>query len=110
MDFIALLCFALVDYIMVTRALWSLRVAYHITPLSRRHYGSANLTSSKQISSNSVMGPKFSEGADKSQLMRESNALLEGGWTLDEEQIGVKKTYFFETYSKCLVGHSLDFL
>jgi hypothetical protein len=44
--------------------------------------------------SNSVMGPKFSEGADKSQLMRESNALLEGGWTLDEEQIGVKKTYY----------------
>jgi hypothetical protein len=45
---------------------------------------------------------------DESQLMAESNALLEGGWTLGE-QMGVGKTYFFKTYTKCLVRRSLDF-
>jgi 4a-hydroxytetrahydrobiopterin dehydratase len=50
------------------------------------------------------MEPKFSDGADQSELKAETEALLEGGWTLDEAQMGVSKTYYFKTYSKCLVG------
>jgi len=56
-----------------------------------------------ETSSHSAMQPKFSEGADESQLMTETETLLEGEWKLDEEQMGVEKTYYFKTYTKALV-------
>lgn len=71
----------------------------------RVHYfGMANLTPSKQTSSNVPdIQPRFASGTDEAQLMAEAKALLEGGWKLDEEQRGVEKTFYFNTYTKALV-------
>lgn len=63
----------------------------------------ANATLSKETSGNPAMQPKFSAGADESQLSAETKSLLEDEWALDEEKMGVKKTYYFKTYTKALV-------
>lgn len=49
------------------------------------------------------MQPKLSKGQDEAQVTTELNALINGGWSLNEEQTGVKKTYHFKTY---MVGDS----
>ena len=49
------------------------------------------------------MNPKFSPGVDEKRLSGEVDALLKDGWTLDEEQIGLEKTFYFKTYTKCMV-------
>ena len=36
-------------------------------------------------------------------MLAEAKALLENGWMLDDEEVGVKKTYHFKTYTKALV-------
>lgn len=58
---------------------------------------------SKQTLHNSIMQPKLSK-QDESEVTPELNSLIESGWKLDEEQIGVQKTYHFKTYTKVLVG------
>lgn len=65
----------------------------------------ANLTPSKQSSTNVVQDiqPLFSSGTNEAQLMEEAKTLVEGGWKLDEEQRGVEKTFYFNTYTKALV-------
>ncbi|KAL2370716.1 hypothetical protein BDBG_04950 [Blastomyces gilchristii SLH14081] len=35
------------------------------------------------------------------QLATETNSLLNSNWSLDEEQMGLKKTFYFKTYTKC---------
>ena len=52
------------------------------------------------------MQPKSSEGQEESKMMAEMMALVENGWKLDAEQIGVQKTYHFKLYTKVLVGDS----
>lgn len=49
------------------------------------------------------MEPNFSDGVDKEKLRREVETLYKTGWELDEEKIGLVKTYPFKTYTKCLV-------
>lgn len=49
------------------------------------------------------MHPKLSEGQEESRVIAEAKALLENGWILDDEEVGVKKTYYFKTYIKALV-------
>lgn len=49
------------------------------------------------------MQPKLSEGQDEIRVTAEAKALLENGWRLDDEEVGVKKTYHFKTYTKALV-------
>lgn len=75
------------------------------TPLStlRTRQRLANFTTSKHQSIISIMQPKITEGQDESKVMAEAKALLDSGWTLDEEEMGVKKTYYFKTYTKALV-------
>ena len=51
--------------------------------------------------------PKFSEGEDGDRLMKETAALLESKWALDEAQQGLEKTFNFPTYAKALVGRSI---
>ena len=46
---------------------------------------------------------KVSEGQDGAKMEAELKMLTETGWKLDEEQIGVRKTYYFKTYTKVLV-------
>jgi 4a-hydroxytetrahydrobiopterin dehydratase len=52
---------------------------------------------------------KFSKGQDESKVTADVNALVESGWELDEEQIGVQKTYHFKTYTKVMVGDSTNY-
>ncbi|PGH12052.1 hypothetical protein AJ80_06871 [Polytolypa hystricis UAMH7299] len=49
--------------------------------------------------------PVFAEGTDEKTAMAGLNPLLASGWTLDEEERGLNKTYYFKTYTK-----SVDFL
>lgn len=51
----------------------------------------------------STMQPKISDGQDESKLMTQLKAVLETGWKLDDEEMGVKKKYYFKTYTKALV-------
>ncbi|KNG88442.1 pterin-4-alpha-carbinolamine dehydratase [Aspergillus nomiae NRRL 13137] len=46
--------------------------------------------------------PKFARGVDGTQLQPELDSLLGQGWTLDEDGMGVKKTYYFKTYFKAV--------
>ena len=68
----------------------------------------ANFTTSNQTLNNLIMQPKFSEGQDESKVMAELEALVEGGWKLDGEQIGIQRTYHFKTYTKVLVGDTTN--
>ncbi|KKA16994.1 Pterin-4-alpha-carbinolamine dehydratase family protein [Rasamsonia emersonii CBS 393.64] len=48
--------------------------------------------------------PIFAAGVDQDQFLPQTQALLEEGqWTLDEERMGVTKTFYFKTYTKCLI-------
>ncbi|KAL1995399.1 hypothetical protein VTN49DRAFT_1586 [Thermomyces lanuginosus] len=50
-----------------------------------------------------TMEPVFAEGVDREQALPRINALLDQGqWKLDEERMGLLKTYYFKTYTKCL--------
>ncbi len=51
-----------------------------------------------------AMQPKLSEGQDEQTLIAEANALAEKGWDLDDQKMGVQKTYHFKTYTKALVS------
>lgn len=65
----------------------------------------ANLTPSKQTSASVVadIQPRFASGSNEAQLIAEAKSLVERGWKLDEEQEGVEKTFYFNTYTKALV-------
>lgn len=83
-----------------------------VTRAWRLNSGTASLTSveaARQFSSTSsgnfaaAMEPKFSEGADEAQLKAETAALLENEWTLDGDQMGLEKTFYFPNFTKALV-------
>ena len=52
---------------------------------------------------NTTTNPIFAENANPEQLSAPLQSLLEKQWTLDDEGMGVAKTYYFKTYTKCLV-------
>jgi 4a-hydroxytetrahydrobiopterin dehydratase len=84
-------------------------ICHRITPLakSRTNYlWPANLTPYKRISNSSTMDPTFSEGEDKNKLMADVKPLLEHGWTLVKEGMGLEKTYYFKFNHKCRVRFS----
>ena len=95
----------LIDQIMFVRAVLPPMRCHIVTPLStfRTRQVLTNFTASKRTSIISSMQPKLSEGQDESRVMAEARALLENGWILDDEEVGVKKTYHFKTYTKALV-------
>jgi 4a-hydroxytetrahydrobiopterin dehydratase len=69
------------------------------------------LTPPKQISNRpAAIEPKFSPRADERKLMGETKALIEAKWTLDKEQMGIEKTYYFKTYTKALVRDSSNII
>lgn len=60
---------------------------------------------------NTTTKPIFAENANPEQLSAPLQSLLEEKqWTLDEEGMGVAKTYYFKTYTKCLVRSCPSFL
>ncbi|KAL2785749.1 transcriptional coactivator/pterin dehydratase [Aspergillus keveii] len=46
--------------------------------------------------------PQFADGIDPEQLRPSLNALQSNGWSLDEDKIGIKKTYYFKSYFKAV--------
>ena len=54
------------------------------------------------------MAVQFSSEADREGVEAGLKALTENAWELDNEKIGIRKTYYFKTYTKCLVGTHAD--
>ena len=50
--------------------------------------------------------PRFSAGADENISLTATKDLLQRKWTLDEDDMGVSKTFNFPTFAKALVIHS----
>ncbi|KAL3462918.1 transcriptional coactivator/pterin dehydratase [Aspergillus heterothallicus] len=46
--------------------------------------------------------PQFAEGIDPEQLRPVLNALQSNGWSLDDDKIGINKTFFFKSYFKAV--------
>lgn len=60
---------------------------------------------------NTPTNPVFAENVNPEQLLAPLQSLLEEKqWNLDEEGMGVAKTYYFKTYTKCLVRSCHPFL
>ncbi|OXV09906.1 hypothetical protein Egran_02331 [Elaphomyces granulatus] len=53
------------------------------------------------------MSAVFSAGEDEAKMKEELQSLQETGWILDEDCMGIKKTYYFKTYTKVLVTRLL---
>lgn len=53
--------------------------------------------------SDSAMQLNIADGEDRDKLTREFSTLFENGWQLDEDNVGVRKTYHLKTYTKVLV-------
>jgi hypothetical protein len=67
-----------------------------LPPSRNRHYSIPTM--------NTTTKPIFAENANPEQLSAPLQSLLEEEqWTLDDEGMGVAKTYYFKTYTKCLV-------
>jgi 4a-hydroxytetrahydrobiopterin dehydratase len=47
---------------------------------------------------------RISPGEDAEQVQQGLKALLEKGWVLDGEGMGIQKTFYFRTYFKSVVG------
>lgn len=69
------------------------------TPLSPR-----SLPAPRFFSTMTTLQPQFAEGADTKESRAELDAVLQRGWTLDEEGAGIKKTFYFKSYFKAVVG------
>lgn len=52
----------------------------------------------------SELQPQFAEGIDAEPLRPQVDALVGNGWKLDEDGMGVLKTYYFKTYFKAVVS------
>ncbi|KAL4793315.1 transcriptional coactivator/pterin dehydratase [Aspergillus venezuelensis] len=46
--------------------------------------------------------PRFAEGLNPDELRPSLNELQGQGWGLDEENIGIKKTFYFKSYFKAV--------
>lgn len=58
----------------------------------------------KHVANSAKMQPRFSSGTDEDQSLTEVNALLERKWMLDEDSMGIQKTFNFPTFAKALVN------
>lgn len=74
-------------------------------PLSSVYY-QAHPTSGFALRKASTMTsePQFAEDINAEQLRPLLNELQGQGWGLDEERIGIKKTFYFRSYFKAVVG------
>lgn len=64
---------------------------------------STNFMLPKRTSTVSAMSAIFSAGKDEAKMKEELQSLEETGWILDEDRMGIKKTYYFKPYTKVLV-------
>ena len=98
-----------VDYIMPARPSWSLQ--YALTPLSNPwNRQRLNRSTVSKAFYTSIMQPKVSEGQDTRKVIAETNVLLGKGWALDDEEMGIKRTFYFKTYTKALVRSAFQAL
>jgi hypothetical protein len=78
---------------------------------SQQNLLSTNFTLPKRTSLTvSVMSAVFSAGEDEAKMKEELQSLQETGWILDEDYMGIKKTYYFKTYTKVLVRILFNFI
>lgn len=50
------------------------------------------------------MQPRYATGEDEPVVQRGVESLMGQGWGLDEEGMGMKKTYYFKSYFKAIVS------
>ena len=95
---------------MTVIAVWSHLIIRFCTPLLRpQTYRNLANFAPKHTLNNPIMQPKFSEGQDQSQVLANLKDLVQNnGWQLDEEQIGIQKTYHLRTYTNVIVRDSTD--
>src|SRR5580692_8977146 len=58
----------------------------------------------------SAMGPKISVGQDENKVKAELEELVKSGWKLDNDQIQLEKTYYFNSYRNVKVSDELYIL
>lgn len=86
---------------------WSRSAATAIASPSSRLPSLRNRHYSVMTTIDEPTRPIFAENVNPEQLSAPLQSLLEEEqWSLDEEGMGVAKTYYFKTYTKCLVGFS----
>lgn len=62
------------------------------------------------MSSTSATEPRLSAGEDVPTIQRAVESLMTKGWGLDEEKMGVKKTFYFKSYFKAVVSYLSGFV
>ncbi|KAL4933451.1 4a-hydroxytetrahydrobiopterin dehydratase [Aspergillus undulatus] len=67
----------------------------------RRHYPSGTETAFRRAST-MTSEPRFAEGVNPEELRSSLNELQGQGWGLDEDNIGIKKTFYFRSYFKAV--------
>ncbi|THC88209.1 hypothetical protein EYZ11_012345 [Aspergillus tanneri] len=83
----------------------SLPTCFLRTPPSKRTLITPNLNPRNILSrglSTVASEPQFAEGIDAGQLQYKVDALIEQGWKLDEDGMGVQKTFYFRSYFKAV--------
>ncbi|RJE17864.1 hypothetical protein PHISCL_09798 [Aspergillus sclerotialis] len=68
------------------------------------------MASTSTPNSTSTIEPRFSAGEDVSTVQRALESLITKGWGLDEEKMGVKKTFYFKSYFKTVVSYLSSFV
>jgi len=68
---------------------------------------STNFTLPKRTSTVSAMSAIFSTRENEAKMKEELQSLEGTGWILDEDRMGIKKTYYFKTYTKVLDFHTI---
>jgi len=63
------------------------------------------IAASSQMTNSFATQVQLSKGQDETKVTKEVQNLIENGWSLDGEQMGIRKTYYFKTYTKVLVSN-----
>ena len=76
----------------------------------RRSTQPPTLTTRSSSTQSSSPAPKFADGVDVATAREGVDALCEQGWVLDGDGAGLKKTFYFRSYFKAVVGFSFFLL
>lgn len=91
----------------ITRGLWTATRSIPTTRTSTSTAPSIATRPAIRMASSSSGPPapiRFSEGEDTEEVTAGVNALRQQGWQLNEDGMGLTKTYYFKSYFKAVVS------
>lgn len=99
----------------ITRGLWTATRSIPTTTITTRTSTAPSIVTRPAIRmASSSSGPpapiRFSEGEDTEEVTAGVNALRQQGWQLNEDGMGLTKTYYFKSYFKAVVSFFLFFM